>query len=1101
VVDADDFARRAALDAGRSFIVQAPAGSGKTELLIQRYLVLLATVDEPEQIVAITFTRKAAAEMRKRVRRALTAASDGTSGRHPHERRTLDLARAVAARDLARGWSLETQPQRLRIDTLDAFNVWLAQQLPLLADGTAAADIVDDASEEYQEAARRVTDALGEPNAFGGGIRTLLQSLDNNFSTLEGLLAGLLPRRDQWLARFAALPASELRVMLEGALGRLVDDHVAALAGEWPADAARELTQLLRHAAQHASDPHLRETLWPWVDSSRPPMQGREALTAWRGAAALLLTRQGQWRRKIDRQLGFGPEHATERDRLRSLLARLADNDRLRERLATVAELPEPTYSAPQWAHLEALQTVLKRLAAELKVLFAERRSIDFVELGLAARRALGASDRPSELLLALDRRIQHILVDEFQDTSQSQLQLLELLTEGWQPDDGRTLFLVGDPMQSIYRFRDADMSLFLRAKRNGIGHVQLDSLVLQRNFRSAPAVVEWVNQAFAGVFPAEDDLATGTAAFHASVCARESEAEQLVQMHALEDREAEVERVIDILATERRRAPEQSMAVLVQSRSHLNGLHERLRALGWPVHAVEIDGLDRHQVAQDLVGLTRALTHLGDRVAWLATLRAPWFGVAWADLHELCHDAREESILELMADEHRLGRLSADGRVRLLAARGKLGAAFAERGAQSLAVWVERTWQSIDGPACLDNVDEHGIVDQYFALLARLERDGDLDDPERLQTYLERAQPQSDPPRGRGIEIMTMHRAKGLEFDTVVLLGLGREPRPEDAKALYWMQRATAEAADDLVFAPLTADSDDKRLVAFVRATERQRDAAERARLLYVAATRARERLHLVCELAAGKTQPSPNTLLSLVWPAAASAFQGAHAEAVSIGTAAPITPILRRLAHVRADSSPPPQSVERSGPDESRPEYAWVGEAAAHVGSVVHRYLQRIADEGLSAWSPPRIAACAQAFALELELLGVEPGELADAAGRVGAALNAAITDKHGRWVLGSHEESRSELRLTIGRTTGLEHVRLDRTFVADGTRWIVDFKTSRHEGGDIHAFLESEVERYRAQLETYSSAMAEIDSRPIRVALYFPLLSALRVWEPAL
>src|SRR5690606_5814902 len=112
-----------------------------------------------------------------------------------------------------------------------------------------------------------------------------------------------------------------------------------------------------------------------------------------------------------------------------------------------------------------------------------------------AAQHALGSSDAPSELLLAVDYRVQHILVDEFQDTSHGQLRLLETLTAGWQPGDGRTLFLVGDPMQSIYRFRDADMSLFLKVRHGGLGTVPCTPLTLSRNFRSAPAVVEWINR------------------------------------------------------------------------------------------------------------------------------------------------------------------------------------------------------------------------------------------------------------------------------------------------------------------------------------------------------------------------------------------------------------------------------------------------------------------------------------------------------------------------------------------------------------------------------------------------------------------------------
>jgi len=136
--------------------------------------------------------------------------------------------------------------------------------------------------------------------------------------------------------------------------------------------------------------------------------------------------------------------------------------------------------------------------------------------------------------------------------------------------------------------------------------------------------------------------------------------------------------------------------------------------------------------------------------------------------------------------------------------------------------------------------------------------------------------------------------------------------------------------------------------------------------------------------------------------------------------------------------------------------------------------------------------------AYAQELRLLGVEEGEIAAAAERVVAALRSALEDGHGRFVLGAHDEARSELTLTLRNGDALEHVRLDRTFVADGERWIVDFKTSRHEGGDRAAFLDSEVERYRPQLDRYAAALAAIERRAVRVALYFPLLKELRSWS---
>ena len=129
----DQLARRRALDANSSFIVQAPAGSGKTELLIQRFLTLLARVDAPEEVVAITFTRKAAGEMRNRVLDALAAASAERTPENDQERITLPLAQAALAADQRHGWSLVDNPARLRIFTIDALCLSLSAQMPLLS--------------------------------------------------------------------------------------------------------------------------------------------------------------------------------------------------------------------------------------------------------------------------------------------------------------------------------------------------------------------------------------------------------------------------------------------------------------------------------------------------------------------------------------------------------------------------------------------------------------------------------------------------------------------------------------------------------------------------------------------------------------------------------------------------------------------------------------------------------------------------------------------------------------------------------------------------------------------------------------------------------
>jgi hypothetical protein len=162
--------------------------------------------------------------------------------------------------------------------------------------------------------------------------------------------------------------------------------------------------------------------------------------------------------------------------------------------LRALQALPPEEYTDTQWKALESIVRLAPHAIAELQYVFAMRGQADFVEVGQGALRALGEEESPTDLLLALDYRIRHILVDEFQDTSFTQFDLLAKLTSGWEPSDGRTLFLVGDPMQSIYRFREAEVGLFLRARREGIGTVELATLTLSSNFRSQQGIVDWVN-------------------------------------------------------------------------------------------------------------------------------------------------------------------------------------------------------------------------------------------------------------------------------------------------------------------------------------------------------------------------------------------------------------------------------------------------------------------------------------------------------------------------------------------------------------------------------------------------------------------------------
>jgi ATP-dependent exoDNAse (exonuclease V) beta subunit len=249
---------------------------------------------------------------------------------------------------------------------------------------------------------------------------------------------------------------------------------------------------------------------------------------AWLGLAELLLTGAGEWRRAVNALIGFpaGTDKASKaiakqwKERHTALIARLeqlARSDELREALHELRGLPPERYTDAQWEALGAIARLMPLALAELKLVFAARGEADFVEIAQGALAALGEAEAPTDLMLSLDYRIHHILVDEFQDTSFTQFELLQKLTAGWQSDDGRTLFLVGDPMQSIYRFREAEVGLFLKARHEGIGQVALEPLTLSTNFRSQADIVAWVNRAFALVMPREENIAAGAVPYCSS--------------------------------------------------------------------------------------------------------------------------------------------------------------------------------------------------------------------------------------------------------------------------------------------------------------------------------------------------------------------------------------------------------------------------------------------------------------------------------------------------------------------------------------------------------------------------------------------------------
>ncbi len=1162
----DQAIRNVALDVGRSFIVRAPAGSGKTRLLIQRYLALLSCVAEPEEVIAITFTRKAAAEMRERVLAAFASADDPAA---EGDGTTRIFAKAVLARSDERGWQLASNVSRLRIQTIDALNASITRQMPLSSRFGAQPQSVDDAGALYLEAARMLLSEINAAGTHADDIATLLSHLDNNLAVAETLLAAMLRARDHWLRN---LPAMREREVLESALAAVRARAVAAAAALFPRQAREETLHLARFAAGHLpagkADAGIAAlaSVTDWLDDSE------SAVAGWLALADFLLTQSGAWRKQkgLNKNLGF-PTSSDRQEktlldvakaRMGALLEQLEsgpDGTQLAAALDRLRILPPPGYTEAQWEILGAIVRLLPQATGFLWTVFGAHAQCDFSEIAQSASRALGSDEAPTDLALAMDYRIRHLLVDEFQDTSFAQFELLEKLTRGWVPGDGRTLFLVGDPMQSIYRFREAEVGLFLRAMKYGIGDIQLEPLTLTVNFRSVPGIVGWVNEAFAQVMPQSENVAAGQVPYAASeacqpvvVCDRQAVAWYPQFIHPAEpdaaDGElpsagkAEAKSVIDIIRQARADMPAGQIALLVRNRNHLADIVPALRDAGIAYRAVDIDPLQEASVVQDLLMLVRAIVHLADRIAWLALLRAPCCGITLADLAaltggaeanagELATDSR--TVWELLGDDARMSAITADGRARLSNFRAVMLPILKRRRRMPLRDLVENAWMVLHGPACLsgdrDLDDAMRMLDLLEAESAAQTGGHDLVDLELFATRIAKLYAGNQPPTDvllpLPVQIMTIHKAKGLEFDTVIVPSLHRVPRNEDRGLLAWNEQADPATGERmLLLAPIReagAADDDDAIYRFVQLRERERQQHEDVRLLYVAATRAKQQLHLLATVAvkveAGEAQvvaPRAMSLLAALWPVAGPVFTGALAALPSRGelpaiqrTLKPSSVAPRRLPSGFLAPATLPPAVISSAPAAIQPiarvDFEWAGETARHVGTVVHDFLRQIAEQGLATWSVARISQSKHLFELELRRLGVDAAARPEAARRVETALINTVEDERGRWLLGEQMEAKSEWRLT-GHTEGsVVNIAIDRTFVADdGTRWIIDYKTGEHKGGNLDVFLNNEVLRYRQQIETYAALLHRFQisriQSPIRLGLYFPMLAGWREWR---
>lgn len=881
--------RARAVDVSGSFIVSAPAGSGKTELLSQRVLALLAVVDEPESVLAITFTKKAQGEMLGRIISTLSRVADGAvDGMNPE---SVSLAKAALARDAEMGWNIIHNPSRLRIKTIDSFLGGLAGRAPVAGMMAGGLRVADNPDACYRNAARQLMGEIESDAFFVPDLAAVMRHVGNDFMMAEEMFVGLLKNRDQWLPLVLDCRGDgRLREVVERSLGvvrgSLVDGVVGGLGALIP---ALEDMVLFAGARIDADSPHaalsgLAGGLVDMVD-----------VDGWRVVADWLLTSEGEPRKKLAVAQGFpaaskatGAEKAVLADaksRMESLCAEIGSSPAALEALRAVRKAPPATFGDGEWAVLEALLSLLPVLAGKLALVFSREGVVDHVAVAASALSVLGGDDAaPSDAMLAMDNQICHILVDEFQDTDSRQVEMLRRLMAGWQPDDGRTLFLVGDAMQSIYSFRGSNVGIFIDVAERGMGGFRVERLDLTVNFRSSPVIVDWVNAVFSKSLPAANDCNTGAVTYSAAVAHNpcgDNDAAEVVVFTGVDPEAAEAKYVAEKISAIRAQSPGDSVAVLVRNRSHATAVCGALRKLDIGYQAVEMESLKNRLVVRDIATLARAVIRLHDRISWVALLRSPLCGLGMDDMEAVCSGSASALVISRLRKINEIDGVSEDGVRAVKRLMAVMLPTLQQRERKSLRHAVEGAWLALGGAASVvDAIDMHSMHD-VWAVLDELTWSSTNEDIDLLFSRIY-ASPGSS--KDACVQVMTIHKSKGLQFDHVFVPRADKVGSLSDPELLLWDSYIQDGDVYPLISASRPYGEADSAIHEHIKFQAKRREINEAARLMYVACTRPKSSLHISAVLGSGDDAtvkaPSGSSLLGQIWGAVAESAATIKAE-----------------------------------------------------------------------------------------------------------------------------------------------------------------------------------------------------------------------------
>ena len=1081
----DKEAREKALDTNSSFVVVAPAGSGKTQLLIKRYLKLLQKARSIDSVICLTYTNKATEEMRERVIRAIELCQK-EEGKDENEKELLNIAKEVYKNKNIKEFELKN-PHSFQISTFHSFctNLLKKYSSPERTSQFTTLDENESASLYSLVADIVISRALeGEDQELSKSVARRLAALNESSDRLKNQIITLLQNRD----RLKNLSVAD-KTTHKSYVGIIFKEFSSGFIQFFKnnSESFKEILSYINDETKNALNdiPDVTE----------------ENLEYWKNVATTFLTDSGNPRQRLKDNLKDLPTD------LKSFIKEFP-KDLAEEQLHQIRKFGE---KSENFFDEESFYDVLKIFDESQKVFnnFLLGNKKDFVELELSTLENLDwLNGIPSETLTRLQFKIDHILVDEAQDLSDVEYQIISKLIEGWNENDGRTLFFVGDPKQSIYKFRKANVALFSVLQKDGVirkdeENYKLTPLELKVNFRSEPQIIDFVNKTFDGYFTKNefaDDIpyshflhpsAKGSEKIDISL--NKIDFEKKVSIFALpEDKDSqksELHRTFcEVVSSLREQIGEkETIAILYRSRNQFKEYLKELKSNSLEIELIEGEKLEESFAVKHLFNLLKASLFPSEDFYWLSLLGSPFINLSQKEIYEISKQDEKswfEKVIntKLIPEEKRntLLQMTKDF--------------YFEKG----GINFKKHFEELSGFESIKSFYDFSGVEEcleFFKILNQISTLPPTQIVNEMENYIKRSFSPPNPLfQRKKIQALTIHKAKGLEFDYVFVVGLEDSPnksKGNDEEAIL-IERLNFDKQNNSFLFFSAPYEKDELTYNLIKTISNKREKSEYKRLYYVAFTRAKKGLFLFGKSKEKESNTSNKPILEVIFNKHSLKIPSPHIELNSKPTTVKKNTALNPPNPPQFLPEKIPFAIKKASEEVelSRETHLFIRSSNEKVkrarakGTVIHKILEFFA-KGKSDISPNYVRKLLKEMWIK------------DDAKLVDEILNEA----NQTWQLEEFRKIRenseliAEFQLEMKENEDIYVGRIDLLVKNKNNLAAIDYKTSiPSKKENFEEWIKKEIEQYRPQVNIYKEMVSKIEETEPEKIKFYILFTAL-------